>query len=111
MSGLLLTWLINSVSLLIIAYLLKGFYVESFSAALVAALVLGVINTFIRPIFIILTLPINILTLGLFTFVVNALMLKIMSSLVSGIEIDGWGAAILAAILLSIISGLLNSLR
>lgn len=111
MPGLLLTWLINSVSLLIIAYLLKGFYVESFTAALVAALVLGVINTFIRPIFIVLTLPINILTLGLFTFVVNALMLKIMSSLVSGIEIDGWGTAILAAILLAIISGLLNSLR
>lgn len=111
MPGLLLTWLINSVSLLIIAYLLKGFYVESFTAALVAALVLGVINTFIRPIFIVLTLPINILTLGLFTFVVNAFMLKIMSSLVGGIEIDGWGTAILAAILLAIISGLLNSLR
>lgn len=111
MPGLFLTWLINTVSLLIIAYLLKGFYVESFTAAFVAALVLGVINTFIRPIFIVLTLPINILTLGLFTFVVNAFMLKIMSSLVSGIEIDGWGTAILAAILLAIISGLLNSLR
>ena len=111
MSGMLLSWLINSVSLLIIAYLLKGFYVESFAAALVAALVLGVINTFIRPVFIILTLPINILTLGLFTFVINALMLKIMGSLVSGIEIDSWGTAILAAILLSLISGLLNSLR
>lgn len=106
-----LSWLINSVSLLVIAYLLKGFYVESFAAALVAALVLGVINTFIRPFFLLLTLPINILTLGLFTFVVNAVMLKIMSSLVSGIEIDGWGTAVLAAILLSFISGLLNSLR
>lgn len=106
-----LSWLINSVSLLVIAYLLKGFYVESFAAALVASLVLGVINTFIRPFFLLLTLPINILTLGLFTFVVNAVMLKIMSSLVSGIEIDGWGTAVLAAILLSFISGLLNSLR
>lgn len=106
-----LSWLINSVSLLVIAYLLKGFYVESFAAALVAALVLGVINTFIRPFFLLLTLPINILTLGLFTFVVNAVMLKIMSSLVSGIEIEGWGTAVLAAILLSFISGLLNSLR
>lgn len=106
-----LSWLINSVSLLILAYILKGFYVESFAAALVAALVLGVINTFIRPFFLLLTLPINILTLGLFTFVVNAIMLKIMSAVVSGIEIDGWGTAVLAAILLSVISGLLNSLR
>ncbi len=106
-----LSWLINSVSLLILAYILKGFYVESFAAALVASLVLGVINTFIRPFFLLLTLPINILTLGLFTFVVNAIMLKIMSAVVSGIEIDGWGTAVLAAILLSVISGLLNSLR
>jgi putative membrane protein len=106
-----LSWLINGIGLLAVAYLLKGFHVASISAALVAALVLGIVNTIIRPFFIILTLPINILTLGLFTFVINALMLKIVSSVVDGITIDGWTTAIIAAILLSIISAILNSFR
>jgi putative membrane protein len=106
-----LTWLFNSIGLLVVAYFLKGFHVDGASAALVAALVLGIVNAVIRPIFIVLTLPVNILTLGLFTFVVNALMLKIVSSLVSGVSIDDWATAIIAAIMLSIISGVLNTLR
>jgi len=107
----LLNWLFNSIGLLVVAYLLKGFHVEGIGAALTAALVLGIVNAVIRPFFLFFTLPINILTLGLFTFVINAIMLKIVSSVVDGLYIDSLGTAIVAAILLSVISSILNSLR
>lgn len=95
---------VNTVGLLVIAYLLKGFHVANVTAALVAALVLGIVNVFIKPILLVLTLPLNILTLGLFTFVVNAALLKLVSAVVPGIRIDTWGTAILAAVIMALIS-------
>jgi putative membrane protein len=95
-----LRWVINALALLAAAVIIPGFHVESFYAALIAALVLGLINALVRPIILILTLPITIITLGLFTFVINAGMLWFMSTMVKGIVIDGFWTAVLVAIFL-----------
>jgi putative membrane protein len=101
---------INALALLAAARLLGGVEVQGFEAALVAALVLGLINVTLRPILAVLTIPINIMTLGLFTFVINALMLLIVARVVRGFEIAGFWQAVLAALLLSIVSSLLSGL-
>ncbi len=103
--------LLNSLSLLVTDYIVPGFSVENFQTALLAAIVLGVINTFIKPVFIILTLPINIVTLGLFTFVINALMLYIVGAIIPGFILENFVSALLAAIVLSIVSTGLSMLR
>jgi len=95
-----LRWVINALALLAAAMIIPGFHVESFYVALIAALVLGLVNALVRPIVLILTLPITIITLGLFTFVINAGMLWFMSTMVKGITIDGFWVAVLAAIFL-----------
>lgn len=107
---LLLRWLLNAIALLLIANLLPGFHVDSFYAALIAALVLGLVNILIKPFLLLLTFPINIVSLGLFTFVINAVMLLLVSSVVKGFTIDGFGAAFLGALLLWIISMGINML-
>jgi putative membrane protein len=86
------------------AYFLPGFRVAGPGAAAVAAVVIGVANVLIRPILLFLTLPLNILTLGLFTWVVNAIVLKICAALTPGFEIRGWGNALLGAVLISVLS-------
>lgn len=102
--------LINAVALLFTTYLVPGFTVADFTSALLAAIVLGVVNTFIKPILKFLTAPISIITLGLFAFVLNAIILFIVAAVVPGFKIDGWLPAILGSIVLSIISTVLNSL-
>lgn len=97
-------WIINALALLGVAYLVPGFQVETFFAALIAALVLGLVNALIRPIILILTLPVNIITLGLFTFVINALMLWLVSSIVPNFIIAGFVPALLGALLLWVVS-------
>lgn len=101
-------WLLNAIALLLVAALIPGFHISSIYTALIAALILGLINAIIRPIILILTLPINLLTLGTFTLVINALMLLLASSVVKGFVINGFWAAFFAAILLWIISMLTN---
>lgn len=81
---------------------------DSFVSVLLAAIVLGIINAVIRPIFMVLTLPVNVVTLGLFTFVINGLMLKLTSMGVAGFEVSGFWAATLGALVLSVISTVLN---
>ena len=107
---LILRWILNAIALLIVAYLVPGIVVANFYTALVAALVLGLINAIVRPLVLILTLPVNILTLGLFTFVINAVMLYFASTLVKGLEISGIVAAFLGAVVLWVISILTNHL-
>lgn len=97
-------WLINGVALLVVAHLIGGIHVSGVFAALVAAAIFGLVNAFIRPVFIVLTLPINILTLGLFTFVVNALMLWLTAAVVPGFDVYGFWAALGGSILLSLVS-------
>lgn len=107
----LMTWLINTVAVLLVSYLMKGFRVENFATALVFALVLGVINAAVRPLALFFGLPFTILTMGLFIFVINAAMLKLAGALVNGVRISSWGTAILASLLISVITSILNSLR
>lgn len=105
----LIALVINAVALLITAYIVPGFQVTDFTTALLAAIVLGVVNTFIKPILSFITAPLNIVTLGLFSFVINAVVLFIVSSIVKGLTIDGWLPAILGAIVLSVVSTILNT--
>lgn len=106
MTGLLIRWLVNAGALWLIAYVIEGITVSGPLAAIVAAAVLGIINAILRPIFILLTLPINILTLGLFTFILNGFMLYLAGTLVRGFEVHGFWAAVFGALVLSIVSGL-----
>ncbi|NLW23958.1 MAG: phage holin family protein [Clostridia bacterium] len=110
MKGWVVRWVLNGVALLLTAGIIGGIEVHGFLAALFAALVLGIVNAIVRPIIILLTLPINLITLGLFTLVVNGFMLKITSIVVNGFDVHGFWAATIGAILLSIFSSILNAL-
>lgn len=107
---LLLVWLINAVALVALPYLMPSISVDSFLTALVAALILGLVNTFIRPVLILLTLPATLLTLGLFIFVINALLFWLVGSFVQGFHVAGFWSAFFGAILYSIISWALSAL-
>jgi putative membrane protein len=107
---LLLTWLINALALLALPYIFTSIHVEGFGTALVAALVLGLINTLIRPVLVLLTLPVTLLTLGLFIFVINGLLFWFVGSFVKGFTVEGFWAAVFGAIVYSIISWALSSL-
>jgi putative membrane protein len=108
MPGLLLRWVLNAFALWIVSVVVPGITAESIGATFVAALVLGILNALVRPILLLLTLPINLLTLGLFTFVINALMLELTGAMVGGFVVRGFGAALLGALVLSFVSFLLN---
>lgn len=105
---LLLNWLITAIAILISAYLLPGIAVRSFYAAVITALVLGLINAVIRPVLIILTLPLTILTLGLFIFVLNALLVLLTSAVVPGFEVRNFWWALLFSLVFSIVSFVLH---
>lgn len=109
MNGLLFRWLISAVSLLIVSYIVPGIEVQGFFYALIAALFLGVLNAIVRPVLIILTLPLTILTLGLFLFVVNGIMLMLVSLVLKGFHVNGFWPAVLGALLLSVINWFSNS--
>lgn len=102
--NLILRWIINALALFAAATFIPGFGVATFYSALIAALVLGLINAIIRPLIFILTLPVTIFTLGLFTFVINALMLYLMSTIVKGITLESFVSAFLTAIFLWLVS-------
>lgn len=106
MMNLLVLWFLTAITFIITAYFVPGFKVDGFTTALFAAAVVGFFNMFLKPILLILTLPINILTLGLFTFVVNAIVLKISAGLISGFSIDSWWSAIFGAVILAIVQSL-----
>lgn len=103
---LLTKWLLNTLAILLAAYLIPGITVDSFYTALIAALILGILNIIVKPILIILTLPITILTLGLFMFVINGLLFWFLGTFVKGFYVDGFLAAILGALLVSFISSI-----
>ncbi len=110
MLRLLVVWLVHTLALLGVAYLLPGVRVATFGTALIAALVLGLVNTVIRPILILLTLPVTILTLGLFIFVINGLLFWLVGSFIQGFNVAGFWWGVAGAILYSIISWLLAAL-
>jgi putative membrane protein len=106
--GFLLRWLFNAVAIYLTTLIIRGIQVPNFTTALIAALVLGIVNAFIRPIVLLLTLPINILTLGLFTLIVNTLMLYIVAAVVSSFVITSFWSALIGALLIALISTLLS---
>jgi putative membrane protein len=107
---LLLTWIINAAALFAVPYLTNAVHVDSFATALVAALILGLVNTLIRPVLIVLTLPVTILTLGLFILIINGLMFWLVADFIRGFSVASFGSAILGALLYSIISWALSTL-
>jgi putative membrane protein len=107
---LLLVWLLNAVALLVVAYLLPGITVASFGSALIAALVLGLLNMLVKPVLVLLTLPITIITLGLFLIVLNALLFWFAGSVLKGFQVNGFWWAVIGALLYSLISGLLSAI-
>lgn len=109
MQGLFIRWLILTVAIVICAYLIEGIHVSGFFSALVAAAFLGILNALLRPLLLIVTLPINILTLGLFTFVINAILLLMVSGVVTGLEIRSFWSALGGALIIAIISWVLMS--
>jgi putative membrane protein len=104
MLRLLAHWLVNAIALLLVAYLYSGVHVSSLPAALAAALVLGLVNVLVRPLIVLLTLPVTLLTLGLFLFVINALLFWFVAEVVHGFSVDGFGPALLGSILYSVIT-------
>lgn len=107
---LLIVWLINAVALLAVPYVIPSITVDSFGTALVAALVLGLINAIVRPILVILTLPATLLTLGLFIFVINGLLFWFVGDILSGFHVKGFWAAFFGSIVYSVISWLLSAI-
>jgi putative membrane protein len=108
MDLLLIRWLTLTAAILVTAYLLDGIRVTGVFSALAAAALLGILNAFLRPIALILTLPVNVLTFGLFTFVINAILLKLVSGIIRGFEVIGFWPAIFGSVLISLVSWALN---
>jgi putative membrane protein len=108
MRGVLLRWLVLTAAVLTACWLLEGIRVNGIFPALLAAALLGILNAVFRPILILLTLPVNILTLGLFTFVINAMMLMIVSAVIPGFDIRGFWTAVFGALIIGAASGVLN---
>jgi putative membrane protein len=104
----LLNWFVMTIAILISAYILPGITIGSLTAAVVTALVLGLINAIVRPILIVLTLPLSIITFGLFTFILNALLVLLTSSIVPGFHVNGFWWALLFSLLFSIVSSVLH---
>ncbi len=107
---LLLRWLINAATLMAIAYYLPGVEVSGWYAAFITALVLGLVNAILRPLLLLLTLPITLLTLGLFTLVINGILFWFVSTIVDGFTVEGFGVAFFGALILTIVSWLTSGL-
>ena len=110
MLRILIVWLINALALLAVAYVMPSIHVDSFGTALVAAVVLGLVNAVIRPILVLLTLPATLLSLGLFIFVINGLLFWLVGSYLRGFEVAGFWSGFFGAIIYSIVSWTLSSL-
>ena len=106
---LLLKWLLSAAALLLVAYLYSGVQVESFTSALIAALVIGLFNAVLRPVLVVLTLPVTIVTVGLFLFVINALMFWAAAGVLGGFHVNGFGAALLGSLIYSLLGLLIES--
>ncbi len=107
--GIFIRWLILTAAIMAASYLIDGIRVSGFFSAFCAAAVLGILNALFRPILFILTLPINIMTFGLFTFVINALLLKMASGVIPGFDVHGFWSAVFAALIISGVNWVLSS--
>jgi putative membrane protein len=109
MRGLAVRWLILAGAIVVASYLLDGIEISGFLPALGAAAMLGILNAFLRPVLIILTLPINVLSFGLFTFVINALLLKMVSGVIPGFDVHGFWTAVWGSLIITVVNWLLHS--
>ncbi len=109
MKGIVIRWLILTAAIMFASYVIDGIQVKGLFTALFAAATLGILNAFFRPILIILTLPINILSLGLFTFIINAMLLKMASGVIPGFQVYGFWSAVFGSLLISLVSWALSS--
>ena len=109
MTGILIRWLIMTLAILAVPYLISGVQVGSFGSAMLTAAILGILNALVRPVLIILTLPLTILTLGLFILVINALLFMLAGAIVPGMYVASFWSAFFASIIVSIVSWILNS--
>ena len=107
----LIKWLLSAASLLFVAYVYSGVEVQSFTSALIAAFVIGLFNVVLRPVLVLLTLPVTIVTLGLFLFVINALMFWAAASVLSGFQVTGFVAALVGSLIYTVLGGLIESAR
>ena len=105
---LLIKWVLLTASILLVSYVLDGIKVDDFVTALFAAALLGILNSLVRPVLILLTLPINLITFGIFIFIINAALLMLVSKLITGFHVAGFGTAIFGSILISITNAMLN---
>jgi putative membrane protein len=103
-----LSWLVSGLAVLLTSKIIPGFEIKSFFAACIAVVIIGLANAILWPLLFVFTLPINILTLGLFTFVINGAVLKICAALVPGFEINSWMSAIFGSIVLSLVGTALH---
>jgi putative membrane protein len=106
---LLAKWLLSAAALLFVAYVYSGVQVQSFGSALIAALVIGLFNAVLRPVLVVLTLPVTIVTVGLFLFVINALMFWAAAEVLDGFQVSGFGAALLGSLIYSVLGLLIES--
>jgi putative membrane protein len=109
MPGILMRWLILTVAIIVTSYLLDGIQIGGLFSAIFSAGLLGILNAFFRPILLVLTLPINILSLGLFTFVINALLLLMASGVIPGFTVSGFWTALFGSLLISLVSFIMNT--
>lgn len=109
--SLIINWIISALAILSVSYLLKeGIHIENFTTALVIALVLGIINATLKPLFILLTLPLNIITFGLFTFVINAVLVMLTTYIVPGFTVENFWWALLFSVVLSLVNSFLHKI-
>jgi putative membrane protein len=108
MTSILISWILGTITILIVANVLPGVRVAGLSSAVIAAAILGILNALVRPVLVILTLPLTVITLGLFLFVINALMFMLAGSIFRGFKVDSFGTALIASIIVSIVSFVLN---
>lgn len=108
--SLLISWLISTLAVIITAYLLQGVHIDSFTTALIVALVLGIINATLKPLLILLTLPINILSLGLFTFIINALLIILTSIIIPGFKVDNFWWALVFSLVLAVVNWVIHKI-
>lgn len=109
MPGMILRWFITTIAVLIVPYLVSGVKVSGLGTALIAAAILGVLNALVRPILILLTLPLTVVTLGFFILIINALMFQLAGAVVPGLQVDSFWSAFFASLIVSLVSWIMNN--
>jgi len=109
-NDMLIQLLVSAIAFYVTAYLVPGFTISGWQVSIIISIVWGLLTLLIKPLLILLTLPVNVLTLGLFTFVINAILLLLMDKIVSGFSVSGFGTALIASVVLSLVNALLSKL-